>query len=191
MMMCRFSPRVQVVLVLLVAAGLGGCPDRAPESAPDTAAVRAAEGAQAHLDAAIGDDQLSREVQNYRLSMQRIEQFAQAVRNVRELTRTDADLRQRMEELGGQEDRSPMEVASAMQQEPRLRSAIESAGLSVREYILVTLAFSQAAMAHEFQRQGFMQELPPGIPPENVAFIREHEEQLRPLIEGLEAEGEP
>ncbi len=169
--------------MLAAAVVLGGCPDRERRDA-DTASAAAAEGARAHLEMTTGDDQLSTELQTYRLTMPRVEQFAQAVRNLQELTRTDPAVRARMEELGGEEDQTPGELANAIERDPQLRAAIERTGLSVREYMLVSLAFTQAAMAHRFQQEGLMQELPPGVPPENVAFIRENEERLRPLMEG-------
>ncbi len=177
-------------LAVAMAMFLAACPDRAGDPARDTVAPDVAEAAQTHMDAATGDQEMSRAVREYRLTMPLMQQYVQAVRNLHQLERTDPELRRRMEAMGEHEERSLAEVTGLIEGEPQLRRAIEDAGLTVRDYMLISLAFMQSMMAHEFQRQGYIQELPPEVSAENVAFIRDNEQQLQPLMDELNRLGE-
>ncbi len=187
--MYQSHPRGFALLALATAMLLVACPDQAREPARDTVAADVADAAQTHMDAAV-DPELNRAVRDYRLTMPRMQQYVRAVRNLHQLERTDPELRRRMEAMGDQEDRSMAEVTNLIEGEPQLRRAIEESGLTVRDYMLISLAFMQSMMAYEFQRQGYIQELPPEVSPENVAFIRDNEQQLQPLLQELNQLGE-
>lgn len=182
--------RGSALLALAMAMSLAACPDRARDPARDTVVRDVAEAAQTHMEEALGDQEMTRAVRQYRLTMPLMQQYVRAVRNLHQLERTDPELRRRLEAMGDHEERSMAEVTSLIEGEPQFRRAIEDAGLTVRDYMLISLAFMQSMMAHEFQRQGYIQELPPEVSPENVAFIRDNEQELQPLIEELNRLGE-
>jgi hypothetical protein len=184
----RFSLASFTALAALV---LAACPDRATDgTAMDTpgAAPAAAEAPQAHMSAA-GDTDLARAARDHRLSMPLLERYGQAARNLQQLERTDPEVRQRMDAMGDQEAQSIEEVTRAVEADPQIRQAIESAGLNVRDYMLTSVALMQAMMASDFQRQGFIQELPPEVSAENVEFVRENETRIRELLEAHAAGG--
>jgi hypothetical protein len=178
-------------LVALAVLVLTACPDRATDgTAVDTpgAAPAAADASQAHMSAA-GDTDLARAARDHRLSMPLLERYAQAARNLQQLEQTDPEVRRRMDAMGDQEAQSIDEVTRAIEADPQIRQAIERAGMNVRDYMLTSVALMQAMMASDFQRQGFIQELPPEVSADNVQFVRENETRIRELLEAQTAGG--
>ena len=62
-----------------------------------------------------------------------------------------------------------------------MAAAIRSAGLTPREYMLITLSYMQAGMVVAFKKHGLLKELPKGTPVENVAFLEKNEAELEAM----------
>jgi hypothetical protein len=72
---------------------------------------------------------------------------------------------------------------------PHLAEALQSAGLSAREFARFELAGLQAAMVAEYQKTGQLKEIPPGVSKENVQFILDHEKELADINEMMRGLG--
>jgi hypothetical protein len=73
------------------------------------------------------------------------------------------------------------DIARDIEKFPPMAAAIRSAGITPREYMLVTMSYMQAGMAAAFKKQGLLKELPKGTPAENVAFLEKNEPELQSL----------
>ena len=73
------------------------------------------------------------------------------------------------------------DLASRIEKFPPMASAIRSAGITPREYMLITMSYMQAAMAAGFKKQGLLKEVPKGTPVENVTFIEKNEAELQAI----------
>ncbi len=71
--------------------------------------------------------------------------------------------------------------------EPRLAAAITGAGMTAREYSLVTLSFFQAMFTHMMQKSGSLKEMPKDVPVDNVTFVQQHEAELMQIFSELQA----
>ncbi len=89
---------------------------------------------------------------------------------------TDADMISAQDRLGiRRATRGAVDSAvNRLEQNERTRQAIESAGLSVREYVLLSLALSQAFVASNPDRPVVVE----GIPAGNVEFVRQNRADL-------------
>jgi hypothetical protein len=86
-----------------------------------------------------------------------------------------------------QEPKTLGDMARRIDREPDLANAIRSAGLTTREYSLLTLSFFNAMFAHGMKKAGTIKELPTDILPENVAFIQANEAELNQIFAQLQA----
>jgi hypothetical protein len=86
-----------------------------------------------------------------------------------------------------QEPKTLSDMARRIEREPDLANAIRSAGLTTREYSLLTLSFFNAMFAHGMKKSGTIKELPADLLPENIAFIQSNEAELNAIFAQLQA----
>lgn len=86
-----------------------------------------------------------------------------------------------------EEPKTLSDMARRIDREPDLANAIRGAGLTTREYSLVTLSFFNAMFAHGMKKAGTIKEIPADILPENIAFIQSNEAELNSLFAQLQA----
>jgi len=86
-----------------------------------------------------------------------------------------------------EEPKTLSDMARRIDREPDLASAIRSAGLTSREYSMLTLTFFNAMFAHSMKKAGTIKELPADILPENLAFIQANEAELNQIYAQLQA----
>lgn len=103
------------------------------------------------------------------ITSEKYAKWVQAQQNL-DRTATDADMISAQDRLGiRRATRGAVDSAVArLEQNERTRQAIESAGLSVRDYVITSLALSQAFVASNPERQDTVL----GIPRENLELIR-------------------
>ena len=75
------------------------------------------------------------------------------------------------------------EMAAAIDRQPIVANALRSAGMSSREYSVMTMALLQASMWAGMKKQGLVKEkdMPKDINPANVTFIEQHEAEMTAL----------
>jgi hypothetical protein len=86
-----------------------------------------------------------------------------------------------------EEPKTLSDMERRIEREPDLANAIRSAGLTTREYSLLTLSFFNAMFAHGMKKAGTIKEVPPDILPENIAFIQSNEAELNQIFAQLQA----
>lgn len=118
-------------------------------------------------------DQDAAEISAYALSVAGLEKHRQATTNLAQLGEA---LSQNCDE--DQDDQSLDAMVAEIRGIPGAAEAIESAGMPVREYVVLTWAMLQAG----FAAWGLDQpggELPPGVSMANVEFFRAHEAEFQ------------
>jgi len=146
--------------------------------APD---VRAQDSASAEL----------REAKAYRLTMEKINQFAAATKSLRKLAATDpkacSAVDREDENEGGSLNEQAKRIEAAY---PKVVPLLKAEGLTVREFILLAVVQMQAGMAAYAKSMG-MKELPSDVNPENVAFMEQHKKELDAVTADLKKVPDP
>lgn len=118
-------------------------------------------------------DQETVEIRAYALSVAGLEKYRQATTN---LAQPGEALSQNCDK--DQDDQSLDAMVAEIRGIPGAAEAIESAGLPVREYVVLTWAMVQAGFAAwSLDQPGG--ELPPGVSMANVEFYRAHEAEFQ------------
>jgi hypothetical protein len=182
---------VRGLSAILVVLTLIGCSTRDEHDAPDSGMTSSAtaqppaagslEGAAAAagIRKALGGAYGTRT-----LTMSDVERLSVAVRNIRQLQASDPDVGRHMEE---EMKARKISAIQAVAEEPRLLEAIRRAGLTPEDYFQISTSLVQAMTVAAMMRPDAgamrLREIPPGMPRENVAFVQEHEAEIRKLIQ--------
>ena len=133
---------------------------------------------------------------------QALKQEISALEKKDELTDAESekldDLRAKLEEMeeknSGSSDANAEtldEMARRIEREPLMAKAIRDAGLSPREYTLLSLVTFQAMMVHGVQKQLGNKPLPPDVAStvlaENIKFVADNEAEITRLMEKMKA----
>ena len=156
------TPRARLTVLLFAAfISVLACRDRNDDSGAKVSDsfLEAGEEAEAALARPV----------DFRLTESILGRWERAQANLDRLSRNDI---QRSSD-GGAED--PVERAiNRLRNNRRARRAIESAGISVRDFVLATIALAQAVQAADPGRRAPLA----GVPPENVTFVITHRSRL-------------
>ena len=68
---------------------------------------------------------------------------------------------------------------------PHMSDALAGAGLTPRDFATFEMAMMQAGFAAGFKKAGLLKQMPPGVPPENVQFMLDHERELQQIQKDL------
>ena len=170
--------------VVVTLAACGG-----ERAAADTAAASGGSPvAQASTDADLRD--LSR----YELTMDKMDKYLAATRNMLAAAKSLTPEQRERLKASGDANASLDDYASQLENEPLARDAIRRAGISTREFAVISMAYIQAAMA-----QAILQ-MRPDIKntdsiagemkanPANIRFMTENRAALEAKFKALEAE---
>lgn len=112
----------------------------------------------------------------YQLTMPKLRQLVQAGQNIAAAQARRPDLRDSMRVS----TMDPNLVYQRLASIPDARQAVESAGLSPREYTVAMAALIQAAMVHELRRAGRSPNVP--VNETNVQFVSENWEEIQTMM---------
>ena len=136
-------------------------------------------GNQAH--SAGGGDADLRELSRYQLTMADVRKFEAANANLAKHPKPEQDDDDAEDENANE---SLDEMAARIESNPIARTAVEAAGLSARQYVVITMALFQASLAQYAVDQGadpgkIARET--GVNPANIRFVKEHKAELEQM----------
>ncbi|WP_133478499.1 hypothetical protein [Cognatilysobacter segetis] len=166
---------------LLVTCALVACSKTEP--ATPASGTDSAPGAQAAAEpqkaAPAADDA------HVALDMGKVKSWIEAQKNLAAAEKGDPslDAAQNISEEDG-----PKYIAR-LEASPKIRAAIEAAGLSVRDYANITETLIGAMMAQGAVEAGQLKTIPDGIDPASVEFVKQHGAEIQALMKQAGASG--
>lgn len=188
-------PASHVLRTFLLAGFVSLAACNKDNSAASTSSATTAAGTPA--PAASADNEL-KDITKYRLSMDKIDKYIAAQRNValkaKNLSPAEkAAMEARNENGDANTDASLDDMQKKIDSEPLMKSAIQDAGLSTREFVMITMSMMQSGMA-----AGVLKLRPKDnqdsliramqASPENVKFYQDNEAEITRKEKDLEAE---
>jgi hypothetical protein len=129
-----------------------------------------------------------REVTAFRLSMDNLIKFGNATSALMKITHDDPSLRKQMEEE--QQGKNLQEETAALERHPTAVAAIRSAGLTPREYLVMTATIVSTTMAVGMKKEGMIKEFPAIVSAENAAFVNQNYEKISALLKKMQADNQ-
>ena len=185
----------RLVPALVLVTTLAAC-GKKEGGAPDSSAPGAAPAASATAAGTKGEAELA-DVQSYELSMDKIDKMLAAQRILAAKAKAMTPAEREAMKARGESDSNPNEslddMARKIESEPMLRDAIREAGLSSREYVLITMSMMQTGMADgvlkmrpKDNQDSLIREMKAN--PDNIKFYREHQAEITAKSKAIEAE---
>ena len=135
-----------------------------------------------------------REISEYRLTMGSLREFVTATENLQALEDQQVgmdDLEERLESMGEEMDLAG--IAALFDSEPRVKSAINRAGMSSREYITFMLSLMQTMFGYAMVQMGgadALDQIDNRVLRDNIRFFMENEDEIEAITERLERLGD-
>jgi hypothetical protein len=172
---------------LLVTVGLAACHRDEPAPAADatatapaanaTAAPASAEtsAAPATSDATspAGDD-----LPPIALDMGKVKAYMEAQKNLARVEQADPSL----DAAQNASEENSQKYAARLEADTKLRAAIESAGLSTRDFARIGDALLGGMMTEGALEAGQLKKIPDGIDPASVEFVKQHKAELAAMM---------
>jgi hypothetical protein len=149
--------------------------DAAAPQATTSAAPAASTVAQAPADTGESSD-------GYVLTMDNVDAMLAAQKHLAAAEQADPSLDSAMnasEEDGAQ-------YAARLEATPALRDAIAKAGMTTRDYAMTSESLIAAMMTQGAIEAGQLKDIPDGIDPQTVEFVREHKAELDAKFKALQ-----
>ena len=191
----RMSPVSLAALALLASLAAAACA-KGEEGGAAGDSARAATDAPASASAAgsTADADLA-DLSRYRLSMDKVDRYYTAQRNlfnkIKDMSPAEREALEKSQESNNNANLDDM--VRNIERSPVYRDAVRQAGLSPREYVMVTMALMQSMMASSVlqmrpkdNQDSLAREMK--VHPDNIKFIREHEAEITQKAKAMEEE---
>jgi hypothetical protein len=142
-----------------------------------------------------GDQDLS-DITKYKLSMDKIDKYIQSQRNLGAKVKSMSPAQREAFEnsdISSDANASLDDMVAKIDKQPIMVAAINEAGLSTREWVMVTMSMMQTGMAAAVlkmrpndNQDSLMREMK--VNPDNVKFYNEHEAEITAKTKAVEAD---
>lgn len=162
----------------------------------DAAATGGATAAAPSASTQSGDEQLA-DIAEYKLTMDKYDKYLAAQRNIalkaKDLSAAEKEAFQKRADARVDNNESLDDMVRNIESEPLMNSAVREAGLSAREFTMITMAMVQTAMAASVAKMrpkdnqdSLIREMKAN--PDNVKFWQANEAEITRKQKALEAE---
>ncbi len=125
------------------------------------------------------------EYKNYRLSMDNVTKYVTATKGILKLMNDNPTLKKQLE---SQRDVPTIDGAvKTTEKYPEVTAAIESAGLTTRDYVVISGTLTGSIMAVDMKKQGQIKTYPTTLLPENVMFVEKNYDKLKSMMKTLQS----
>lgn len=120
---------------------------------------------------------------NYRLTSENLDKFVRATNALKALEGEDIDLEDRLD-MDDPEDVDLGRIAAAFDSEPRIKGAINGAGMTSRDYVTFLFSMMQAMFGSMMVQMGgdqALNDMAPGALKDNIRFFTENQAAFEAL----------
>jgi hypothetical protein len=126
------------------------------------------------------------EVTNFRLNTDNLTKFSASSDALMKLTHADPKLRDRVTEE--QNGKTIAQSVAAIDKYPSVVTAIRGGGLSVHEYVVMTITIITTSMVVGMKKQGTIKEIPSTVSAANAAFVEQNYDKISALLTKMQAD---
>jgi len=178
-------------LLVAAVASVSACSKDKTDATPAAAAASGSQAPSAQVEADLAD------VTNYRLSMDKIDKYIAAQKNIgakaASLTPAQREALQARNDDTSDPNASLNDMVKRIEAEPMMVSAIRDAGLSPREFTMITISMMQTGMAAAVlkmrptdNQDSLIREMKAN--PDNIKFYNANEAEITRKAKEVEAE---
>jgi hypothetical protein len=131
------------------------------------------------------DDPDMREIRDYRLSIDKIQKYIDAMKAVQKDPAAAACFKDKPPGNQATIDLGQKQIEAC----PAAVADLKSAGLTAREFLVMTGSLIGNVMAMEMKRQGTIKQYPESVSPENAAFLDQNYDKVKAMVAPMMGQG--
>ena len=133
-----------------------------------------------------------KEVKNFVLTTDKLDKYDAAVKAVHKIQKDNPTVKKQMDD---DDSRNPSNTIAAsvatIEKYPPIAKAIKDAGLSPRDFVVMTYTLINSAAALQMKKAGTIEEYPDSVLPENAAFVDKNYERIKKIFNSEDASDKP
>jgi hypothetical protein len=154
--------------------------DASQNATVDTSAGMAASPGAASVPAG---EPTANDISNYTLDMDKMRKWANAMKGFAAIAATDSAAAAAMD--AGSSNETMSQAIARIESTPVARNVLQKAGLSARDYMMITAAYLQAGMTEGLMSTNAQAKMPEGQNPTNVEFYKAHKAELEQMAKEM------
>jgi N-acetylglucosamine-6-phosphate deacetylase len=133
-----------------------------------------------------------KEVKNFVLTTDKLDKYDAAVKAVHKIQKDNPTVKKQMDD---DDSRNPSNTiagsVATIEKYPPIAKAIKDAGLSPRDFVVMTYTLINSAAALQMKKAGTIEEYPDSVLPENAAFVDKNYERIKKIFNSEDASDKP
>jgi hypothetical protein len=123
------------------------------------------------------------EVKNFVLTSDKLDKYADAVKAIRKVQKDDPALKKQMDDDNSKNPSNTIAGSVAtIEKYPAVVNALKSAGLSPRDFVVMTYTLINSAAAVHMKKVGAIQEYPDSVLADNAAFVEKNYDRISKIF---------
>jgi hypothetical protein len=133
-----------------------------------------------------------KEVKNFVLTTDKLDKYEAAVKAVHKVQKDNPSLKKQMDD---DDSRNPSNTiagsVATIEKYPPTAKAIKDAGLSPRDFVVMTYTLINSAAAVQMKKAETIKEYPDSVLPENAAFVDKNYERIKKIFNSEDTSDKP
>jgi hypothetical protein len=123
------------------------------------------------------------EVRNFVLTSDKLDKYAEAVKAIRKVQKDDPALKKQMDDDNSKNPSNTIAGSVAtIEKYPPVVNALKIAGLTPRDFVVMTYTLINAAAEVQMKKAGTIQQYPDSALPENVSFVEKNYDRIKRIF---------
>jgi hypothetical protein len=123
------------------------------------------------------------EVKNFVLTADKLDKYAEAVKAIRKVQKDDPALKKQMDDDNSKNPSNTIAGSVAtIEKYPPVVNALKSAGLTPRDFFVMTYTLINSAAAVHMKKAGAITEYPDSVLPDNAAFVEKNYDRISKIF---------
>jgi hypothetical protein len=123
------------------------------------------------------------EVKNFVLTSDKLDKYAEALKAMRKVQKDDPALKKQMDDDNSKNPSNTIAGSVAtIEKYPPVVTALKSAGLSPRDFVVMTYTLINSAAAVHMKKVGAIKEYPDSVLPDNAAFVEKNYDRISKIF---------
>jgi hypothetical protein len=123
------------------------------------------------------------EVKNFVLTSDKLDKYAEALKAMRKVQKDDPALKKQMDDDNSKNPSNTIAGSVAtIEKYPPVVTALKSAGLSPRDFVVMTYTLINSAAAVHMKKLGAIKEYPDSVLPDNAAFVEKNYDRISKIF---------
>jgi hypothetical protein len=132
-----------------------------------------------------------KEIRDFVLTTEKLDKYEASANAESKLMKSDPGLKKQLDEESMDTEGSTVAGSvKNIQKHPTLVSAIQSSGLSIHDYVVMTYTLINSSSAVAMKKSGAIKEYPANVSPGNAAFTEQNFDRIKKMLNSMSGDSD-